>query len=87
MEWISEIERIDKMLHAAHIPADVRLRITAQIANAFAQADKEQRTRRQLVEEAVRRCHGDVRKAAEQEGWSHETFYAALRNSKPPVTV
>ncbi len=90
MDWIAEVERIDRMLHSAGVPAEPRMRALAQIADALAQAKKAQRTRRQLVLEAVQRCHGNVREAANEEGWSYETFYRELRVkkvTKPPVDV
>lgn len=64
------------------------MRAVAQITDALAQARKAQRTRRQLVLEAVQRCHGNVRAAAKEEGWSASTAYRAIRVkklSKPPV--
>ena len=88
MDWIAEVERIDRMLHSRHVPANVRVPAVAMIMQILVDADKEKRERQQLVWEAVQRCGGNVRKAASEEGWSHETFYAAMRCklSKDPVT-
>lgn len=84
-EWIEEVDRLDRALHRLGVPADVRMRAAADIATILAQASKAKRDRRQLVIEAVQRC-GNVRQAAAEEGWSHETFYRALRKSQTPVT-
>ena len=86
MDWIAEVDRIDKMLHGAGVPSTVRMKATAEIMNVLAQAGKQQRTRRQLALEAIA-AHGNVTRAAKAEGWSPETFYASLRNSKTPVTI
>lgn len=88
--WREEVDRIDQLLHAAGVPASVRMGVTAQFMDALAIADKERRTREQLASEAISRCHGNVRMAAKQEGWSHETFYRLLRPkkvTKPPVEL
>ena len=84
-DWIAEVDRLDRMLHRLGVPAAVRMKATAEIAHILAQAEKAQRDRRQLVLEAVARC-GNVRKAAAEENYSHETFYRALRKSQTPVT-
>lgn len=85
-EWIEEVDRLDRMLHRLGVPANVRMKSVAEIADILAQASKAKRDRRQLVIEAVERC-GNVRDAAKAEGWSHETFYRALRTkSQTPVT-
>jgi len=86
MDWIAEVDRIDKMLHGAGVPANVRMKAMAEIMTVLAQAEKHQRTRRQLALEAIAQ-HGNVRAAAKAENWSHETFYKALRKSISPVTV
>lgn len=85
-EWIAEVERLDKMLHRQGVPAAVRMKATAEIAHILAQAATAKRDRRQLVLEALKDC-GNVRDAAKQEGWSHETFYSELRKSNSPVTI
>lgn len=84
-EWIEEVDRLDRMLHRLGVPSNVRMKATAEIANILAQASKAKRDRRQLVIESVARC-GNVRDAAKEEGWSHETFYRELRKSQTPVT-
>ena len=84
-DWIAEVDRIDRMLHRLGVPAAVRMKATADIMTTLAQAEKAKRDRRQLVIEAVARC-GNVRKAAAEEDWSHETFYRELRKSQNPVT-
>jgi DNA-binding phage protein len=83
-EWIGEVDRLDRMLHRLGVPANVRMKACAEIADVLAQAAKAKRDRRQLVLEAVARC-GNVREAAKDEGYSHETFYRALRKSQMPV--
>jgi len=86
-EWIEEVDRLDRALHRLGVPANVRMQATAEIADILAQASKAKRDRRQLVIEAVARCNGNVRKAAAEEKWSHETFYRVLRTkSQTPVT-
>lgn len=84
-EWIEEVDRLDRMLHRLGVPSNVRHQAIEEIANILIQASKAKRDRRQLVLEAVARC-GNVRKAAEEEEWSHETFYRELRKSQTPVT-
>lgn len=84
-DWIEEVDRIDRSLHRLGVPAAVRMKATADIAHILAEAAKAQRDRRQLVLEAVARC-GNVRKAAAEEEWSHETFYRELRKSQNPIT-
>ena len=79
MEWMAEVDRIDKLLHSIGVPSAERSKAIEGIANILFQVDRQRRDRRQLVIEAVARCHGNVRKAAKQEGWSHETFYKELR--------
>ena len=88
MDWITEVDRLDKLLHSMGVPCATRQDATAQILTILAQAGKQQRDRRQLALEAIAE-HGNVRKAAKAEGWSHETFYAELRRklSNPPVTA
>lgn len=84
-EWIEEVDRLDRMLHRLGVPANVRIKATAEIADILAQAAKAKRDRRQLALEAIAEC-GNVRKAAAQEGWSYETFYRELRKkSQTPV--
>jgi len=85
-EWIEEVDRIDRTLHRLGVPAAVRMKATAEIADILAKAATAKRDRRQLVIEAVARCKGNVRKAAAEEEWSHETFYRELRKSQTPVT-
>ena len=85
-EWIEEVDRLDRMLHRQCVPAAVRIKACAEIADILIQASKAKRDRRQLVLEAVARC-GNVRDAAAEEEWSHETFYQELRKSKTPVTI
>lgn len=85
-DWIAEVDRIDKMLQSVGVPSAHRMKAVANIADILAQADKAKRDRRQLVLEAVARC-GNVRAAAKDEGYSHETFYRELRiKSQNPVT-
>lgn len=84
-DWIEEVDRLDKTLHRQGVPAAVRMKAVAEISDILAKASKAKRDRRQLVLEAVERC-GNVRKAAEEENWSHETFYRELRKSQNPVT-
>lgn len=79
-EWIDEVDRIDRSLHRLGVPPDVRQRAVAQIMDVLAKAEKERRDRRQLVLDAVTRCKGDVRKAANEVGWSKSTCYAELQN-------
>lgn len=84
--WIEETDRLDKMLHRIGVPSNVRHTAIEEIANILIEASKAKRDRRQLVFEAVARC-GNVRDAAKEEGWSHETFYRVLRTkSQTPVT-
>jgi transcriptional regulator of acetoin/glycerol metabolism len=85
-DWIDEVDRIDRSLHRLGVPANVRMKAVAEIMTILAQAEKAKRDRRQLVIEAVARCKGNVRKAAAEEEWSHETFYRELRKSQTPVT-
>lgn len=80
MDWLDEVNRIDHMLHSAFVSAEERNKVCETIMNLLIQASKD-RTRRQLVLESVSKC-GNVRRAANQEGWSHETFYAELRPKK-----
>lgn len=84
-DWIDEVDRIDKSLHRLGVPAAVRMKAVAEISDILAKAATAKRDRRQLVLEAVARC-GNVRKAANEESWSHETFYRALRKSQTPLT-
>lgn len=79
MEWIAEVDRIDRFLHSIGVPSAERHKAIETISNVLIQAGKQRRDRRQLVLEAVQRCHGNIRKAAKQEKWSHETFYKELR--------
>lgn len=81
MEWIAEVNRLDHLLHSLGVPTADREEAIAKVATALAQAGAKRRERRQLVLEAIAK-HGTVRKAAEAEGWSHETFYAELRPQK-----
>lgn len=78
-DWIAEVDRLDSLLHRAGVPAVVRMKAVSEIADILAYAEKAKRDRRQLVLEAVSRCGGNVRKAAAEEEWSHETFYRELR--------
>lgn len=78
MDWIDEVDRIDKQLHSIGVPSAIRGKAIAEIATILAQAEKHQRDRRQLALEAMAE-HGNVRRAAKAEGWSHETFYKELR--------
>lgn len=80
MDWLDEVNRIDHMLHSAFVPAEERNKVCETIMNLLIQASKD-RSRKQLVLESVKRT-GNVRKAADEEGWSHETFYAELRPQK-----
>lgn len=84
-EWIEEVDRIDNMLHRIGVPSAVRTRAVEEITNILIEAGRARLDRRQLVIEAVARC-GNVRKAAAEEEWSHETFYRELRKSQTPVT-
>jgi hypothetical protein len=88
MDWAEEVNKLDHLMHAHGVPSAVRGKAIAEIATIMAQAAKHKQDRRQLVLAAVAE-HGNVRKAAKAEGWSHETFYAALRRklSETPVTV
>jgi transcriptional regulator of acetoin/glycerol metabolism len=87
-EWIEQVDRLDRMLHAQGVPSAVRCKAIGEIATILTQASKQKQDRRQLVLTAVAE-HGNVRKAAKAEGWSHETFYAELRRklSNSPVTI
>ncbi len=88
MEWIAEVDRIDKLLHSIGVPSAVRGKAMAEIATILAQAERQKRDRKQLALEAIAE-HGNVRLAvAVVVGWSHETFYKELRPTKSicPVT-
>lgn len=79
MEWVTELDRIDHLLQGIGVPSEIRGKARDDIAAILAEAGKQRRDRRQLVLEAIAKSHGNVRKAARMEGWSHETFYAVLR--------
>ena len=79
MEWIAEVDRIERMLFRIGVPSAARHKALEEISNILIEAGRQRKDRRQLVLEAVQRCHGNIRKAAEQEGRSHEFFYRELR--------
>lgn len=81
MEWIEQVDRIDHLLHSLGVPSITRENAIAEIMTILARAGAQRRDRRQLVLEAIA-AHGNVRKAAKAENWSHETFYAELRPKK-----
>jgi transcriptional regulator of acetoin/glycerol metabolism len=88
-EWIEQIDRLDRLLHAQGVPSAVRCKALGEIATILAQASKQKQDRRQLVLAALAANNNNVRAAAKAEGWSHETFYAELRRrlSNHPVTI
>lgn len=81
MEWIAEVDRIDHLLHSIGVPSEVRGKAVAEIATILARASKSRMERGALVRASIAK-HGSVRKAAQAEQWSHETFYAELRPKK-----
>lgn len=50
-EWIAEVDRLDKILHAEGVPPNIRIRAVAQIADVLAQADKAKRERESFLAE------------------------------------
>jgi DNA-binding NtrC family response regulator len=79
IDWIEEVDRIDRSLHRLGVPANVRMKAVAEIMDILAQAEKAKRDRRQLVLDAVNRCKGNVKAAAREVGWSKSTCYAELQ--------
>ena len=43
MEWIAEVDRLDKLLHSEGVPDVQRMRFVSQYADMLAQADKARR--------------------------------------------
>ena len=43
MDWIAEVDRLDKLLHSEGVPDVPRMRMVAQYADMLAQADKRRR--------------------------------------------
>ena len=43
MDWIAEVDRLDKLLHSEGVPDVPRMRAVSQYADMLAQADKRRR--------------------------------------------
>ena len=81
MDWIAEVDRLDKLLHSEGIPDANRMRMIAQVADVFAQADKARRVAEREAQAAAL-LHMGAAAIAERQGCHRATVYRRAERAR-----
>lgn len=81
MDWIAEVDRLDKLLHSEGVPDVPRMRFVSQYADMLAQADKARRVVEREAQAAAL-LHTGVAAIAERQGCHRATVYRRAERAR-----